>query len=115
LKRELASADSVAEVLAWRIDAFLADNPDPPQPAGTSPGSALPDGGPTLVPACPAYESAAGARDRLTALAVTTLGGQLAGRARAEAAWPALTAALRRAENAGYSPADALTRVATAR
>jgi hypothetical protein len=115
LRRELASADSVAEVLAWRIDAFLADNPGPPQPAGTSPGSVLPDGGPVLVPSYPAYESAAGARGRLTALAVTTLGGQLGGRAQDEAAWPALIAALRRAENAGYSPADALTRVATAR
>jgi conjugative relaxase-like TrwC/TraI family protein len=115
LRRELASADSVAKVLAWRIDAFLAGNPGSPQPAGTSPGSVLPDGGPVLVPACPAYESAAGARGRLTALAVTTLGGQLAGRAQDEAAWPALIAALRRAENAGYSPADALTRVATAR
>jgi hypothetical protein len=114
-RRELASADSVAEVMAWRIDAFLAGNPGPPQPAGTSPGSVLPDGGPALVPSCPAYESAAGARGRLTALAVTTLGGQLAGRAQDEAAWPALIAALRRAENAGYSPADALTRVATAR
>ena len=50
-----------------------------------------------------------------TALAVATLSAPFADRARAEAAWPALIAALRRAENAGYSPADALTRAATAR
>jgi hypothetical protein len=68
------------------------------------------------APAGPAaYESAGDARERLTALTAVTLGGQLADRARAEAAWPALIAALRRAENAGYDPADALTRTATAR
>ena len=67
------------------------------------------------APACPAYESAGEARERLTALAVATLGAQLAERAQAEAAWPALIAALRRAENAGFDPADALTRTATAR
>jgi hypothetical protein len=31
-RRELASADSVAEVLAWRIDAFLDGNAGSPQP-----------------------------------------------------------------------------------
>src|SRR4029077_10499971 len=39
-KRELASADSVAEVIAWRIDAFIGDNPEPPLPAGPSPVTA---------------------------------------------------------------------------
>jgi hypothetical protein len=55
------------------------------------------------------------ARERLTALTIATLGGEIAERAQAEAAWPALIAALRGAENAGYDPADALTRTATAR
>ena len=105
----------MAEVLAWRIDAFLGDNPEPPQPAAISPEPALRTGDPVPAPACPAYESTAEARERLTALAAATLGGQLAGRAQSEVAWPALIAALRRAENAGYSPADALTHVATAR
>ena len=114
-KRELASADSVAEVIAWRIDAFLDGNPGPPQPVDISPESPLPTGGSMPAPACPAYESTGEARERLTALAVATLGGELAERAQAEAAWPALIAALRRAENAGYDPADALTRTATAR
>ena len=67
------------------------------------------------APACPAYESTGEARERLTALTAATLGGELAERAQAEAAWPALIAALRRAENAGFDPADALTRTATAR
>ena len=114
-KRELASADSVAEVIAWRIDAFLAGNPGPPQPVDISPESPLPTGGSMPAPACPAYESTGEARERLTALTVATLGGELAERAQAETAWPALIAALRRAENAGYDPADALTRTATAR
>ena len=67
------------------------------------------------APACPAYESAGDACKRLTALTAATLGSQLAARAQAETAWPAFIAALRRAENAGYDPADALTRTATAR
>ena len=114
-KRELASADSVAEVLAWRIDAFLDANPDSPQPVDISPGPTQMADGPVPTPACPAYESTAEARERLTALAAAALGGHLADRAQLEVAWPALIAALRRAENAGYSPADALTHVATAR
>lgn len=67
------------------------------------------------VPACPAYESSGEARERLTALIVAILGGELAERAQAEIAWPALIAALRHAENAGFDPADALARTATAR
>jgi hypothetical protein len=49
-KRELVSADSVAEVLAWRIDAFIDGNPEPPQAAGTSPEPARP---PTARPRLP--------------------------------------------------------------
>jgi conjugative relaxase-like TrwC/TraI family protein len=114
-KRELASADSTAEVLAWRIDAFLESNPGCPQPVDTPGEPVLPKGVPVPSSACRAYENSADARERLTALAVTTLGRQLADRAQNEIAWPALIVALRRAENAGYSPADALSRTATAR
>jgi hypothetical protein len=114
-KRELASADSVAEVLAWRIDTFLDDNHDFPQPVDMSGKPTLPHDDPLHQPDCLAYEGTAEACQRLSALAVTTLGGQLADRAQAEAAWPALIAALRRAENAGYSPTDAITRVAATR
>jgi hypothetical protein len=106
-KRELASADSIAEVIAWRIDAFLDGNPGP--------GSPLPASRSMPAPIGPAYDSTGEARERLAALTIATLGGELAERAQAEAAWPALIAALRRAENAGYDPADALTRTATAR
>ena len=114
-KRELESADSVAEVIAWRIDAFLDGNPWPQQPVDISPRSPLPAGGWMPGPAYPPYESTSEARERLTALTAATIGGELADRAQAETAWPALIAALRRAENAGYDPADALTRTATTR
>ena len=76
-------------------------SPEPPCPAdGSMPRSA--HARPTRAPAQ--------ARERLAALAVATLGARARRRAQAETAWPALIAALRRAENAGYDPADALTR-----
>lgn len=108
-KRELASADSLAEVLAWRIDTFLDGNPGCPQPVDMSGKPVLPGGDPVPSPACHAYESTADAREHLTAVAVSILGRQLSDRAQNEIAWPALIAALRRAENADFSPADALT------
>ena len=36
-QRELASADSIAEVITWRLDAFLAGHPEPPPPTGGTP------------------------------------------------------------------------------
>ena len=114
-KRELESADSVAEVIAWRIDAFIEGNPGAPQPVDISPEPSLSTDGSMPAPGCRAYESSGEARERLTALTVATLGGELAECAQAEVAWPALIAALRRAESAGFDPADALTRTATAR
>jgi hypothetical protein len=103
-QRELATADSIAEVITWRLDAFLAGNPVPP-PAGTE----------RTPPARQLYETGADARTRLTAVAVTTLGASVANRAQQEVAWPALIAALHRAEDAGFDPADALTRTVTTR
>jgi conjugative relaxase-like TrwC/TraI family protein len=119
-RRELGSADSVAEVIAWRIDGFLAANPEPSAhgPAATpaAPGTATqPADDATPAPGCRPYESATAARDRLAAIAVGTLGPQLAGRARSETAWPALLAALRRAESAGRDPAAVLSSVAAVR
>jgi conjugative relaxase-like TrwC/TraI family protein len=110
--RELRTAESVAEVIAWRIDGFLAGQPEPPWPAGIAPEPAH-----DSIPAqaCQPYEDTTQAHERLAELAVAALGPQFAGRVRAETAWPALIAALSRAENAGYDPADALTRTATAR
>ena len=103
-QRELASADSIAEVITWRLDAFLAGNPVPPS-ANIEP----------TAPAGQPYETGADARSRLTAVAIATLGASLANRARRDVAWPALIAALHRAENAGFDPADALTRTASRR
>jgi hypothetical protein len=93
-------------VLAWRIDAFLSDAPESPQPVDISPEPAFPADGAMIAQAYPAYESGLESRRRLAALAVTTLGSQLVHHAQTEAAWPALIAALHRAENTGYSPAD---------
>jgi conjugative relaxase-like TrwC/TraI family protein len=96
-QRELGSADSLAEVLSWRIDGYLSDTPAPPVGNG------------------PAYESGAAARERLADAARTVLGAQLGERAQAERAWPALITALRRAENADHDPAQLLSSVASAR
>jgi hypothetical protein len=54
-------------------------------------------------------------RERLAATAAAALGPRLAAHAMTETAWPALIAALRRAENAGYDPAAALSSAATTR
>jgi conjugative relaxase-like TrwC/TraI family protein len=95
-QRELGSADSIAEVLSWRLDAYLAGNPVPPRD-GDRP-----------------YESEPAARKRLAEIATTTLGPQLTERAEAERAWPALIAALRRADNADTDPAELLSAAVSA-
>lgn len=94
--RELDSADSVAEVLTWRIDAIVAGTP-------TAPRADRP------------YESPAAANARIAALAASTLGPRLADRARGEVAWPALIAALRRAGDDGQDPGVVLASVLAAR
>ncbi len=98
--RELGSAESIAEVLAWRIDGHLADGEAPPR-----------NGQP--------YEPAATARERLAEVARTTLGRERADLAQAdlaqadlaqaEVAWPALITALRRAEAADFDAAELLS------
>jgi conjugative relaxase-like TrwC/TraI family protein len=95
-QRELGTADSIAEVIAWRIDGYLTANP-------TAPRNARP------------YEPAATARQRLTRTAMTVLGPQAGATAQAETAWPALLAALRRAEDAGCGPAQLLASIASMR
>jgi conjugative relaxase-like TrwC/TraI family protein len=82
--RELHSAESVAEVLSWRIDAILSNTPGPPRRNGR-------------------VETGAAARERLERAAVGVLG-RLADQACSEAAWPALISALRRAEGQGLEP-----------
>jgi hypothetical protein len=91
-QRELDSAYSIAEVLAWRIDAHLTGNPAPPRNERP-------------------YETTATARDRLAEVARAALGPQVIDRAQAELAWPALIASLRRADRAGLDPAQLLSRI----
>ena len=66
-RRELGSADSVAEVMSWRIDVILKDAPGPPEEAGTGetelsvrernvlPWVVRPPAGPTAPGTVPAY------------------------------------------------------------
>jgi hypothetical protein len=93
-QRDLATADSLAEVLAWRLDGYLADNEAPPRKDQP-------------------YESAATARERLAEVARTTLGRERADLAQAEVAWPALITALRRAEAADFDAAELLSHLAS--
>jgi hypothetical protein len=95
-QRELGSAGSIAEVLAWRIDGYLAENPCPP-------ASGRP------------YESGATARERLAEVALAALRADVSARAQAETAWPALIAVLRRAESAGHDAGEILAAVASER
>ncbi|HZS20421.1 MAG TPA: hypothetical protein VFA63_05465, partial [Pseudonocardiaceae bacterium] len=139
-QRELGTADSVAEVLCWRIDGYLPDRVPPAwleQPSGadaeryarllaTHPalrGVAFDASQAVAVPPGLTVQHEAGhgrdpgaarhAGPRETADAV--LGGPLSQRARAEPAWPALEAALRRCERAGHDPAAVLGAVARGR
>jgi len=93
-QRELGSADSVAEVLSWRIDGRLAGYPSPPARDDFF------------------LEPGAVARERLTAVAGSVLGPQVSSRAQGETAWPALIAALRRAEDADFDAGELLSAVA---
>lgn len=88
-QRELVTADSVAKTMSWRSDTIVRDTPHPPKP-GTS------------------IESPAPARAWLEQVAARALGATYAERARAENAWPAFIASLRRAENHGRDPQQIL-------
>ena len=92
-QRELGSADSIAEVLSCRIDGYLARHPTPPVRDGASP------------------EPGAVTRERLAGVAETVLGPQLSSPTQQEKAWPALIAALGRAEDADFDPGELLAAV----
>jgi len=94
-QRELGSADSVAEVLSWRLDGYLADHPSPPIRDDSS------------------FEPAAVTLQRLATVAESVLGPDLSSRAQQEKAWAALIAALRRAEDADFDPGELLTALAS--
>jgi conjugative relaxase-like TrwC/TraI family protein len=134
--RELRSARSIAEVVAWRIEGYTTDRPAPPyldQPTEADAHryasllSALPAfAGTRLEPAealaAPPALSVAdrkgapsgdGKQAGCTPLAIAkmanaVLGPDTARRARAERAWPALEAALNRAQRYGYDPSALL-------
>jgi len=93
-QRELDSAESVAEVLCWRIDGYLIGHPAPADNAPRDSGT-------------PAASD--------TDIIIAALGPRLAQRTQAEPAWPALQAAVRRAHAAGHDPAALLGAAACAR
>ena len=138
--RELATARSIAEVIGWRIDAYIADRPAPPRLDQPTEADALRYAGllralpgfgaatldpaaavqpPTALPlrAGATRSSAQQATDTTASAEAVTrvLGASLAERARSEPAWPALEAALRRARRCGHDPAVLLGRLARAR
>jgi len=138
--RELATARSIAEVIAWRIEAYTADRPAPlrlDQPtkadalryasllralpsfgtAALDPAVAVQPPSPWPPRAGPKLNSAQRATETVAATEVAThvLGVKLAHRARAEPAWPALVAALRRAQRHGHDPAVLLDQLARSR
>ena len=138
--RELATARSMAEVIAWRVDAYITDRPAPPRLDEPTEADALRYAG--LLRALPAFDGAtldpavavqpphpwppgSGRTRRSTQrtaeaasiadMVTRVLGATLAGRARSEPAWPALDAALRRAQRRGHDPAALLGRLAGSR
>ena len=139
--RELATARSMAEVIAWRVDAFISDRPAPPRLDEPTEADALRYAG--LLRALPAFDGAdarsgcccpaatpmaagfgadteidatnGGRAAPIADMVTGVLGATLAGRARSEPAWPALDAALRRAQRRGHDPAALLGRLAGSR
>lgn len=138
--RELGTARSAAEVIAWRIDAYITDRPAPPRLDEPTEADALRYAG--LLRAVPALSRAVldpavavrpphpwppgsgrvegTARPAAEPVPIAdvvngVLGATLTGRARSEPAWPALEAALRRAQRWGHDPAVLLGRLARSR
>jgi hypothetical protein len=131
--RELHTADSIGAVVAWRIEGYIADQPALPrhnQPtsadlrrytallasipalAGISLETDVDAGHPdphATARAGRASSSVAVVAD-CSADVASIFGAQATQRARGEAAWPAVEAALQRAGRAGYDT-DALTKV----
>jgi hypothetical protein len=135
-QRELGTADSTAEVLCWRIDRYIQRRVPPAhlrQPMTSDAEryarllAAHPklstmtfDAGQALtVPPALTVTGEEHARDSsppdYRGIVAAAIGSPLTGRAQAEAAWPAVGAALRRAHHAGHDPAAVLTIVARGR
>jgi hypothetical protein len=126
----LDGADSPARLLAWRIDITIAeyrvpaplDRPTHPDvdryqgfvAAATGlPAAVLRPDRAMQTPAAMTVETALDPRysDHYHALIVEGLGPRLTVRAASEPTWPALTAAVRRAELAGHHPVELLQQV----
>lgn len=126
----LAHGDSAAELLAWRIKDAIKEHRVPAhlvQPTAEdaaryaalvstaigmpqvllNPQRALET--PAAMSIDPALQQAR-ATDHYQSIIVGVLGSHLAIKAAAEATWPALTAAVRRAEHAGHNPTETLKR-----
>lgn len=121
-RRELGTAQSLAQVVSWRLRQVV-DNEQPPvagaEPtparagryrvilAGLAPRVAA-EIAPAPALAVPAARASAGSdQDYLSALHAT-IGTVRVNRARNEVAWPVLLLALRRADDLGHDPADVL-------
>jgi conjugative relaxase-like TrwC/TraI family protein len=93
-RRELATAESLAQVISWRLHQII-DNERPPEARS--------------VPVPLERTSATAERDRECLRALhKSVGTVRVNRARNEAAWPVLLLALRRAEDLGLDPAQIL-------
>jgi hypothetical protein len=134
--RELGTARSSAEVIAWRIEAHAGDRAAPPRLAQPSEADVaryaemvrgLPgfgevelDLGVAVQPPAAWVTGGSGKRGSAREMAAAevvrrALGPQLGTRVRAERAWPALEAALLRARRSGHDPGGLLDRVARSR
>jgi hypothetical protein len=119
-QRELGTADSLAEVLCWRIDHHLPGQPPPahlhePSLDDARRYASLLSANQTLaVPAALTIQRHSGADDHAATVAAI-LGPTLAARVQSEPAWPALRSALQRTTQAGHDPAAVLTYAARTR
>lgn len=137
-RRELGTARSIGEVIAWRIDAHITDRAAPPrldQPIeadatryagllrelpcfrGATFDPAFAVSPPSPWPPRSSREPGTGrpAAEAAEAVVARVLGADLAGRAQAEPAWAALEAAVRRAQRGDHDPGQLLGWVARSR
>lgn len=92
-RRELGSAESVAQVIAWRLQRVIDSEVPAAAPPGVAPAPARAGAGREIE------------REWLGALYLA-LGTVRVNRARLEPAWQTLVLALRRADDLGYAPAE---------
>jgi conjugative relaxase-like TrwC/TraI family protein len=125
--RELATADSLAQVISWRLRRVL-DTEPAPMPAHADdlryramlahldPALAV-EAGPALSPTAPVTRAPIGddIEHSYERSVFNVLGPARANHARKDTAWPTLLLALRRADTLGVDPAEVLEAVITRR